>query len=501
MDPDSGPSDPAYDASLDPDDWEEFRRLAHRALDDMVDHLAMVRDRPVWQPAPREVRSRFREPLPQAPRPLGAALDEFSAFIKPYGNGNGHPLFMGWVHGAGTSVGMVAEMLAGGLNANCGGRNHIAIDVERQIAAWAAQMFGFPANASGLFVTGTSAANLIALLVARSAALGDGVRRAGLREGTGQLAAYASSETHGCIVRAAEIAGIGSQHLRLIPVDAWGAVRLDLLERAIADDRAAGLRPFLIVGTAGTVNTGAFDNLSALAELARREGVWFHVDGAFGALCALAPSLRPRLAGIERAHSVAFDFHKWAHVPYDAGFVLVRDPELHRRTFSNAEAYLNRAPGGLAAGDVWPCDLGFDLSRGFRALKTWFTFQVYGARRIGAAIEHNCRTARYLAERLGKGDLFEVVAPVALNIVCFGLKMPDDSALNRAIVLDLHERGAAAPSTTVLDGRTVIRAAIVNHRTTLADMDAFIAALQVSALRVLGDRAKPNDAAGVRHTG
>jgi len=493
VDPGSGRSDVANGAplSLDPADWDEFRRLAHRALDETIDRLATVRDRPVWQPAPREVRSRFRESLPQAPRPLDAVLDEFAAFIEPYGNGNGHPLFMGWVHGAGTPVGMVAEMLAAGLNANCGGRNHIAIDVERQIAAWAAQMFGFPVNASGIFVTGKSAANLVGLLVARSAALGDGVRQLGLRAGAGQLCAYASAQAHGCIVRAAEIAGIGSRHLRLVPVEASGAMRVDLLERSIAEDRAGGLRPFLVVGTAGTVNTGAFDDLSALAELCRRESLWFHVDGAFGALCALAPSLRPLLAGIERAHSVAFDFHKWAHVPYDAGFVLVRDPDLHRRTFSHAEAYLHRAPGGLAAGEVWPCDLGPDLSRGFRALKTWFTFRVFGAERIGAAIEHNCRVARYLADRLGDSDLFEVAAPVALNIVCFGLRISGDGALNKTIVLDLHERGAAAPSTTVLDGRTVIRAAIVNHRTTAADMDAFLAALQVSALRVLGRGARP----------
>jgi len=501
--PDAESPDPARSGAgnLDPTDWDEFRRASHRALDDMIDHLATVRDRPVWQAAPREVRGRFHEPLPRAPQSLGAVLDDFAAFIKPYGNGNGHPLFMGWVHGAGTPVGMVAEMLAAGLNANCGGRNHIGIDVERQIAAWAAQMFDFPANASGIFVTGTSAANLVALLVARSAALGDTVRQCGLRPPATQLTAYASEQAHGCIVRAAEIAGIGSRHLRLVPVDVRGAMRVDVLERAIDQDRAGGLCPFLVVGTAGTVNTGAIDDLGAIADLCRRDSIWFHVDGAFGALCALAPSLRPLIAGIERAHSVAFDFHKWAHVPYDAGFVLVRDPHAHRRAFSNPEAYLNRAPSGLAAGEVWPCDLGPDLSRGFRALKTWFTFRVFGADRIGASIENTCRLAKYLEARLAESDLFELCAPVALNIVCFGLRMPGDGALNKAVVIDLHDRGAAAPSTTVLDGKTVIRAAVVNHRTTQADMDAFVAALQVSALRVLGRGARNRNGAGARQAG
>jgi aromatic-L-amino-acid/L-tryptophan decarboxylase len=415
-------------------------------------------------------------------------LEEFDRYVKPYANGNDHPLFMGWVHGAGTPVGMVAEMLAAGLNANCGGRNHIGIDVERQIAAWAAEIFGFPAIASGIFVTGSSMANLVALLVARQAALGDGVRERGLCDGA-QLTLYTSVEAHGCIARAAEISGIGSHHLRAIAVDARGAMRIDDLAAAIRRDRVRGLRPFLVVGTAGTVNTGAIDDLNALADLCRAEDLWFHVDGAFGALVALAPNLRPLIAGIERAHSVAFDFHKWAHVPYDAGFVLIRDPEIHRRTFGTAEAYLNRASSGLAAGDVWPCDLGPDLSRSFRALKTWFTFRTFGAAKIGGCIAHTCRLAKSLEARLAASTAFEVCAPVALNIVCFGLRMSADGALNKAIVCDLHDSGVAAPSTTVIDGKTVIRAAIVNHRTTEADLDVFVAALQTSALKIIAAHA------------
>lgn len=488
------------DHGLDPADWEEFRDTCHRALDDMIDHLASLRDRPVWQPAPREVRAQFEHPLPRAPQPLRETLGDFEAFIKPYATGNGHPLFMGWVHGAGTPLGMLAEMLAAGLNANCGGRDHIGLDVERQIAAWAAEMFGFPPGASGIFVTGTSVANLVALLVARTAALGESVRHRGLRDAATQLTAYASEEAHGCILQAAEIAGIGSGQVRRIPVDRCGAMRIDCLDAAIDADLARGLTPFLVVGTAGTVNTGAIDDLDAVARLCEGRRLWFHVDGAFGALCALAPSLRPLIWGIERAQSVAFDFHKWAHVPYDAGFVLMRDPDLQRRTFSNPAAYLDRAPRGLAAGAVWPCDLGPDLSRGFRALKTWFAFRVFGADRIGAAIARTCRLAKYLEARLGETELFEVCAPVTLNIVCFGLRRPGDGALNKAIVIDLQEHGVAAPSTTVLNGRTVIRAAIVNHRTTAADIDTFLTALQVAALR-LSAGAPNRDSAGQRQAG
>lgn len=471
--------------NLDPHDWQEFRQRSHRALDEMIDHVQNIRNGPVWQPAPLEVLQQFKVTLPHEPRSLAEVLDQFNSSVKPYSTGNLHPLFMGWVHGAGTPIGMLAEMLAAGLNANCGGRNHIGLFIERQIVSWAAELFGFPAKSSGLFVNGTSAANLLALLVARNSALKDDVRRLGLLEGGQQLTAYTSAQAHGCLVRAAEISGIGSRYLRLTPVDANGAMRIDLLVEAIASDRQSGFRPFMVGATAGTVNTGAFDNLPALASICRAEGLWFHVDGAFGALCALAPNLRHLVSGIEHADSIAFDFHKWAHVPYDAGFLLMRDPEAHRRTFSNQAAYLSRAQSGLAAGGVWPCDLGFDLSRGFRALKTWFTFQVFGADKIGACIEHTCYVAKYLESLLIQSELFEVCAPVPLNIVCFGLKAYGDGDLNKQIVVDLQERGIAAPSMTVLGGKPVIRAAIVNHRTTQADMDRFYESLCGSARRIL----------------
>jgi aromatic-L-amino-acid/L-tryptophan decarboxylase len=469
---------------LDPEDWEAFRVSSHAALDQMIDFLQTSREQPVWREAPPNVRARFQTPLPRAPSDFAEVLEDFDANIKPYAVGNTHPLFMGWVHGAGTPVGMVAEMLAAGLNANCGGRNHIGIAVERQIVQWAAELFDFPEEASGIFVTGSSAANFLGLLIARDAAMGHEIRGSGLAASATQLVAYASVHAHGCVAQAMELAGVGSAHLRLIAGDGAGAMRSDLLEAAIARDRDAGLKPFLIVGTAGSVNTGAIDVLRDLAVLAKKHNLWFHVDGAFGALAALSPALKPRLLGIEHADSIAFDFHKWAHVPYDAGFLLVRDGAMHRDTFANAAAYLQRAPGGLAAGDLWPCDLGPDLSRGFRALKTWFTFQVHGADKIGRAIEVNCEVARYLEERLAQSEMFELRAPVSLNIVCFALKARWPDAANQAVVIDLQERGLAAPSMTDLSGRPVIRAAIVNHRTTRADMDQFVAALHEAAERV-----------------
>jgi aromatic-L-amino-acid decarboxylase len=475
----------AMSSDLDPDDWEAFRRQSHQALDGMIEFLRTTRERPVWREAPAEIRERFTAPLPRSARDFAAVLADFDSNIKPFSVGNTHPLFMGWVHGAGTPVGMIAEMLAAALNANCGGRNHIGVAVERQIVRWVSELFDFPEDSSGVFVTGSSAANFLALLVARDAALGHGVRRAGLAESGKQLVAYASDQAHGCIAQAMELAGAGSAHLRAIPTNYAGTMRVEPLQAAIEADLGAGLLPFLVVGTAGSVNTGAFDPLRELARVARGHRLWFHVDGAFGALAALSPALRPRLAGVELADSIALDFHKWAHVPYDAGFLLVRDGKMQRDTFASAAAYLQRAPRGLAAGETWPCDLGPDLSRGFRALKTWFTFQVHGADKIGQAIDANCEAARHLAQALESSTIFELRAPVSLNIVCFALRARWPEAANEALVIDLQERGVAAPSMTYLAGRPVIRAAIVNHRTTKVDVDHFVVALHEAATRLV----------------
>jgi glutamate/tyrosine decarboxylase-like PLP-dependent enzyme len=271
-----------------------------------------------------------------------------------------------------------------------------------------------------------------------------------------------------------DISGLGSNALRVIPTNASHQIDLDALERTIAADRSNGFTPFVVVGTAGTVDIGATDDLAALADIARRENLWFHVDGAFGALAILAPDLAPRLAGIESADSIALDFHKWAQVPYDAGFILVRDGTLHRDTFAAPAAYLRRETRGLAAGSVWPCDLGPDLSRGFRALKTWFTLKVHGADAIGAVISHTCALARYLERRIAATPELELLAPVALNIVCFRYRGEDPNRLNARIVVDLQESGIVAPSTTWIGNRLAIRAAIVNHRTETRDVDALV---------------------------
>lgn len=461
--------------SLDPQDWSEFRALAHRMLDEAIDGIANVRARPVWQPIPDAVRAAVRTDVPREATDLAEVYHEFSEHVAPYATGNVHPGFMGWVHGGGTAVGMVAEMLAAGLNANLGGRDHMPIEVERQIVDWMRGLFGFPQGASGIFVTGTSMANLMAVLVARTSALGALARQHGIGNDGTLLTAYASKAAHGCISRAMDIAGVGTDALRKIDVDADHRIDVAALRAQIAIDREVGFMPFLVTASAGTVDIGAIDDLKALADLCREEGIWFHVDGAFGALAILSPELAPLLDGIELADSIALDFHKWGQVPYDAGFLLVRDGERHRQAFAQPAAYLSREARGLAAGAVWPCDLGPDLSRGFRALKTWFTLKTFGTDRLGAVIARSCALARYLETRVLAEPRLELLAPVNLNIVCFRYRAGD--AINREIVADVQESGIAAPSSTILDGKFAIRAAIVNHRTAETDIDALVSAV------------------------
>jgi glutamate/tyrosine decarboxylase-like PLP-dependent enzyme len=475
--------------TFDPENWDEIRAHGHRMLDDMIDYVAEIRERPVWRPIPDEVRARFRAELPRQACDLGEVYQEFADFIAPYATGNVHPGFMGWVHGGGTAVGMLAEMLAAGLNANLGGRDHVPIEVERQIVEWTRAMFGLPVGASGIFVTGTSMANLMAVLVARTAALGQTVRQHGVGGDGALLTAYTSTAAHGCVAKAMDLAGFGTDALRSIGVDRSHRVDVAALRAQIACDREAGLKPFLVVGSAGTVDIGAIDDLQALSALCREQKLWFHVDGAYGALGVLSPALAPRLAGLENADSIALDFHKWGQVPYDAGFLIVRDGERHRAAFAAPAAYLRRETRGLAAGSPWPCDLGPDLSRGFRALKTWFTLKTYGTEKLGAMIERTCMLAGYLQARILAEPRLELLAPVQLNIVCFRYRAADafSNTLNGEVVSDIQESGISAPSTTMLDGRLAIRAAIVNHRTDVVDIDALVAAvLEFGARRSSG---------------
>ena len=468
-------------ASLDPADWEEFRKLAHEALDGAIDFVHSVRERPVWQPVPESVKVELAESLPVNGQGIQAVYRDFLKLVFPYAVGNIHPRFFGWVHGAGLPSGIVAEVMAAAMNANCGGRDHAGLYVERVVIEWCKAIFQFPAAASGILLTGTSMANLTGLTIARNARSAGDMRREGLQGYPRALTAYTSEQTHESVVKAMEILGLGSDALRKVPVNADFQMDLTALREAITQDRQAGREPFCVIGSAGTVNTGAVDDLESLAAICREHDLWFHVDGAFGALAMLSEEIRPRLRGIERADSLAFDFHKWTHVQYDAGCLLVRNGEQHRKTFSMRPAYLHRIGRGLAGGGEWPCDLGPELSRGFRALKVWFALKEYGVEAFGKSITMNCRQAEYLAALVGRLPDVQLMSAPSLSVVCFRFHPPgwDDAALDRLnenVVADLQESGAAVPSTTRIRGVLSIRVNITNHRTRRSDLDLLVRA-------------------------
>ncbi len=467
------------ETGLDPQDWQTFRAAAHDMLDAALDKMQSAGDGRVWTPFPDEQKQAFRAPLPRA----GASAQEVQTRIEallPYGVGNTHPRFFGWVHGSGTPSNVIADIAAAAMNANLGGRDHGAMYVEKQVVEWCREIFGFPQGASGLVVSGTSVATIVALKTARDRALDFGSRTQGV--GSARLVGYTSEQTHSCVARAFDILGLGSDALRKIPTDEAFRIDLAALNKAIATDKAAGLRPFVVIGTAGAVNVGAIDDLEGLADIARDEGLWFHIDGAFGASGILSEHVRPRLRGLERADSLAFDFHKWMHVNYDAGFVLMRSEKDHRRAYTERPDYLVATERGLSAGNPWPVEYGPELSRGFRALKIWAQLAQHGTDKLGALVTQNCAQAAYLGGLVEASDRVELMAPVALNICCFRLKVPgcdegDLDRLNDEIVMRLHESGIAAPSTTKLRGQVAIRVNITNHRTRMADMDVLFNAV------------------------
>jgi aromatic-L-amino-acid/L-tryptophan decarboxylase len=468
----------APEETLDPEDWADAQAVAHRAVDDAIAYLRDIRDRPVWQDMPCEVRRRFKTHLPSSPSPLSEVYRETAETLMPYPMGNIHPRFWAWYMGSSNFTGALADFLAAVQGSNVGGGNHAAARMDEQVVDWCKEMIGFPASASGTLVSGGSMANTIALIVARNVKAGIDVREHGVAAIERPLRFYASDQIHNCHRKAIEAMGLGNCALQRIPTGDDLRLDLDALRVAIARDRAAGFQPACMIGNAGTVNTGAIDDLRALADLAVQENLWFHVDGCIGALIAIAPHNAHRVRGLERADSVAVDPHKWLHAPFEVGCVLVRDAAAHQASFSVAQEYLEKTPRGLASGG-WLYEYGLQTSRGFRALKVWMALKEHGVEKFGRLIDQNIAQAHYLDKLIASEPLLERVARTTINIVCFRYRPPglDELALKRLnveIMLRLQEDGVAAISDTTVRGKHCLRVAINNHRTRRSDLDLLV---------------------------
>jgi aromatic-L-amino-acid/L-tryptophan decarboxylase len=477
-----------------PAEWEwtadELRRVGHRTVEMIVDHLVHLRDQPVFRSFPRALADAYSNSTPpETGLAIDAIFDKVENEITKYPFGNGHARFYGWVNSPPVAIGIFAEALAAAMNPSCAGGNHAAIYVERQVVGWFKRILGFPPEAMGLFVSGGSMAALTALAVARHTKSPFDVRSRGLQSAERRLVVYRGGEGHGCHQKAVELLGIGSDNLRTIAHDSSLRMVPGALDVAIREDVEAGAVPLAVVASAGTVNTGAIDPLDEIADICARHRVWLHVDGAYGAPAILSTHYRSQLSPLARADSVAVDPHKWMYVPVEAGLVLVRDAEAMRAAFSLVPPYL-QTDGNLegVGGLPWFSEYGFQQTRGFRALKVWMALLYHGLEGYRQAIDRDINHARALTDALRGASDFQLFEPQSLSIVCFRYAPARDretpevlDALNKRLLERLQLGGRVFLSSTTVQDRFWLRACFVNPLTSDDDVAAILDAVREAA--------------------
>ncbi|MFJ5228843.1 pyridoxal phosphate-dependent decarboxylase family protein [Kitasatospora sp. NPDC088391] len=455
---------------------DDFRSAALAAAELVADYLDGLPGRPVWEPMDPAARSALLDlELPEEGADFAALLKTVEERVMPHPMGNGSPRFFGWVNSAPQPAGVLAALAASAMNPSSAGGDHADVHLERAVVRWIAELVGFPHPAGGgLLTSGTSMATIVCLAAARNRAArtaGWDVRADGLA-GMPPLVGYVTGEAHSCVRKAAELLGLGSRHLRVVPTDADGHLVVDGLRRAVAEDRAAGRLPFLVVASAGTVGTGAVDPFGPIADLAAAEGLWFHVDGAYGAFGVLDEEIRHRYAGMDRADSLALDPHKWLGVPVDCGCALVRDADELRGTFSLVPSYLRDD----AAGDLgWFSEYGTEQTRPFRSLKVWASIAHRGRAGVARDVAHCAAQARRLGGWVDADADLELLAPVETSIVAFryrpaGVDEETAQRINARLPVAVQLRGRVFVTGAVYRGTELLRACLLNASTTDADL-------------------------------
>lgn len=489
----------AFIARIDMDDrsewnWteDEIRRVGRRVVDMIAEYLTALPDRPVFRPCPEELIERFADaPLPRDGQTADAVLDEFKHDVLAYPFGNGHPRFFGWVNSPPAIIGIFADALAATMNPSVAGGNQAAVYVEQQVLRWFKELIGFPIEGSaGLLVSGGSMANLTGLTVARHVKL-PGVRREGMQDRARRGVAYASVEGHSCLRKGLELLGFGSENIRLIGVDERLRMRVPDLEAAIVRDIGDGCVPVVVAASAGTASTGTIDPLAAIQEVCARHAIWFHVDAAYGGPAILSEQYAAELAPLRDADSLALDPHKWLSAPVEAGLALVRDGGAMRDAFSLVPPYI-RTDGNSSGvlGPPWFSEYGFQQTRGFRALKVWMGLKYFGADGYTELVERDLRLAARLAERVRQSHVLELAMAPGLSIVCFRAVPPQLAGdpweldrFNQRLLEAVQLGGKAFVSSTTIAGAFWLRACVINHRTSEADIDVLVEHVEEVARR------------------
>ena len=466
-------------------DAEEFRRLGHGLVDELADFLGALPARRVAPgETPHEIRTALGgDGLPEHGTPADELLAETVRLLFEHSTFNGHPRFLAYITSSAAPIGALGDLLAATVNPNVGGwgMSPLASELEAQTIRWIAELIGYPADCGGLLVSGGNMANFIGFLAARRARAPFNVRTEGMAAcEEGPLRVYGSAETHTWIHKAADLFGLGTDAIRWIETDGDQRMLVPALREAIAADRAEGATPLLVVGTAGSVSTGAIDPLDEIAALCREEGIWFHVDGAYGAPAAVLPDAPPQLKALALADSVAIDPHKWLYAPLEAGCALVRDPQALLDAFTYRPPYYAFHEGEDAP--ISYVDYGPQNSRGFRALKVWLGLRQVGREGYVRMISDDIALAGEL-HRLASADPELEAWTTSLSVTTFRY-VPTDvepgdaeadeylDELNREIRDRLEHGGETYVSNAVVDGTYLLRACVVNFRTTAADIAA-----------------------------